>query len=360
MAINKVVYGSTTLIDLTDSTLSDPSDLMMGVTAYDRTGTLLTGTGTGGTAVTQDENGYLVLEDDEVGEITLTSLSVTQNGTIIAPSGVAYSQVTANVNGSGIVYLYSDLNGETPVNIGSYQYASVDFAPVHDGKARMWIEVDSSDLTFTAPISVPTYSSYRYSGLLDWGDGSPEVAFDYNNQSHTHTYSEPGRYCFSAWRTGGAELFCLKSSMTTADANKILAIEWYAVGYSTNNPSSYMANLRKIRWSSAQTEISFTNCESLVDVVFPESLTTIMNFYRMSSLKKLVIPAGVTTINGSAFSNNTAMTEYHFLSTTPPTLGSNAFQNIPSGCVIYVPSASLSAYQTAENWSTYASKMVGE
>lgn len=48
MAINKVVYGSTTLIDLTDSTLSDPSDLMMGVTAYDRTGTLLTGTGSGG------------------------------------------------------------------------------------------------------------------------------------------------------------------------------------------------------------------------------------------------------------------------------------------------------------------------
>ena len=48
MAINKVVYGSTTLIDLTDSTLSDPSDLRSGVTAYDRSGVLLTGTGSGG------------------------------------------------------------------------------------------------------------------------------------------------------------------------------------------------------------------------------------------------------------------------------------------------------------------------
>lgn len=48
MAINKVVYGNTTLIDLTDSTLSDPSDLKSGVTAYDRSGVLLTGTGSGG------------------------------------------------------------------------------------------------------------------------------------------------------------------------------------------------------------------------------------------------------------------------------------------------------------------------
>lgn len=46
--INKVVFGNTTLIDLTDSTLSDPSQLAQGVTAYDRTGTKITGTGSSG------------------------------------------------------------------------------------------------------------------------------------------------------------------------------------------------------------------------------------------------------------------------------------------------------------------------
>ena len=67
MAINKVVYGSTTLIDLTDSTLSDPSDLMSGVTAYDRTGTLLTGTGTGGDYIlTYDDSSSVGLA--EVGD----------------------------------------------------------------------------------------------------------------------------------------------------------------------------------------------------------------------------------------------------------------------------------------------------
>lgn len=71
MAINKVVYGSTTLIDLTDSTLSDPSDLMMGVTAYDRTGTLLTGTGTGG------GGDYILTYDDA------SSVGSAQTGTAV-------------------------------------------------------------------------------------------------------------------------------------------------------------------------------------------------------------------------------------------------------------------------------------
>lgn len=72
--INKVVFGTTTLIDLTDSTLSDPSQLAQGVTAYDRTGTKITGTASGGGSdptsvqvyIEQDEDGYLLLTDTTV------------------------------------------------------------------------------------------------------------------------------------------------------------------------------------------------------------------------------------------------------------------------------------------------------
>ena len=53
--INKVVFGSTTLIDLTDSTLSSADQLASGVTAYDRSGTKLTGTGSsGGGGITKE------------------------------------------------------------------------------------------------------------------------------------------------------------------------------------------------------------------------------------------------------------------------------------------------------------------
>lgn len=44
MAINKVVYGNQTLIDLTDSTLTSSDELVEGVIAYDRSGNRITGT----------------------------------------------------------------------------------------------------------------------------------------------------------------------------------------------------------------------------------------------------------------------------------------------------------------------------
>ena len=44
--INKVVYGNTTLIDLTTDTLTSTSQLQSGVTAHDRSGAVITGTNT--------------------------------------------------------------------------------------------------------------------------------------------------------------------------------------------------------------------------------------------------------------------------------------------------------------------------
>lgn len=43
MAVSKVVYGTTVLVDLTEDTVT-ADDLMLGTTAHDATGTLITGT----------------------------------------------------------------------------------------------------------------------------------------------------------------------------------------------------------------------------------------------------------------------------------------------------------------------------
>lgn len=70
MAVNKVIYGTTVLVDLTEDTVT-PSTLMQGYTAHDKSGALITGTATGGT-VTQDANGFLVLSDQGGGGGTTT------------------------------------------------------------------------------------------------------------------------------------------------------------------------------------------------------------------------------------------------------------------------------------------------
>lgn len=89
--------------------------------------------------------------------------------------------------------------------------------------------------------------------------------------------------------------------------------------------------------------------------------TTGMNFCRnMTGLTKLSLPATLTTIGSNAFAGNSTIMEYHFKSTTPPSIGTGAFTSINSDCKIYVPAASLSAYQNASNWSNYASYMAGE
>ncbi len=107
---------------------------------------------------------------------------------------------------------------------------------------------------------------------------------------------------------------------------------------------------------------AFSNSYSIASVTIPNSVTSIGNsaFYNGQSLASVTIPSGVTSLGSSAFSNCYGMAEYHIKPTTPPTLGTTGFNNIQSDCVIYVPSESLTAYQEAENWSTYASYMVGE
>lgn len=108
---------------------------------------------------------------------------------------------------------------------------------------------------------------------------------------------------------------------------------------------------------------TFQNCYALANLIIPEGVTSIPNSFCSScfTLASLTIPNGVTRIGTSAFSGCYGLTEIHFLPTTPPTLvNTSAFTNVPTTCIFYVPTGSLEAYQTATNWSTYASQMVGE
>ena len=127
-----------------------------------------------------------------------------------------------------------------------------------------------------------------------------------------------------------------------------------------NNAFGYCYSLTSVTIPEGVTSIgnsAFRYCYSLASVVMPDNVTSIGETALQSchSLASITIPDSVTSIGKSTFSSCYGMIEYHFLPTTPPTLGTTAFSNIQSDCVIYVPVGSLEAYQTATNWSTYAS-----
>ena len=108
---------------------------------------------------------------------------------------------------------------------------------------------------------------------------------------------------------------------------------------------------------------AFEYCYALTSITIPDGVTSIGNYAFRScySLTRITVPDDVTTIgSNSTFAGCYGMAEYHILPTTPPTVGASTFNNIPSDCIIYVPSASLTTYKTASQWSNYASYMVGE
>lgn len=104
----------------------------------------------------------------------------------------------------------------------------------------------------------------------------------------------------------------------------------------------------------------FYSAQHVDTMTMSEGVTTINSnaFSNMYSLGTLTIPSTVTTIGNTAFSMAKSLKTMRVLPTTPPTLGSSAFLNLPSDCVIYVPHGCLAAYQAASGWSTYASQMI--
>lgn len=69
-----------------------------------------------------------------------------------------------------------------------------------------------------------------------------------------------------------------------------------------------------------------------------------------------VLPVTLTSIGDDCFNYSSNLTSIICMATTPPTLGDSAFKNT-NNCPIYVPTESVNTYKTAENWSTYASRI---
>lgn len=131
-----------------------------------------------------------------------------------------------------------------------------------------------------------------------------------------------------------------------------------------NSVFSSCWSLRSVVLPNTVTSINtaaFSNCKSLESVILSNTLITLNTsaFSYCTSLITLTIPSTVTTVGNSCFSNCYSMQEYHFLPTSPPTLGAGVFNQISSNCKIYVPYSAdhsiLNNYKTATNWSTWAS-----
>ena len=130
---------------------------------------------------------------------------------------------------------------------------------------------------------------------------------------------------------------------------------------------------------------AFNGCSSLVEITLPATLTSIGTylfqncsaltkvnglgstqvnilasyaFQDCGALKEITLPATLTNINNYVFRNCKSLKYFRINANTPPTLSwSPAFPSTIDA--IYVPDESITAYQEATGWTSYASKIKG-
>ena len=121
------------------------------------------------------------------------------------------------------------------------------------------------------------------------------------------------------------------------------------------------SSLSSVTIGNSVTSISkcaFRGCSGLTSVTIPNSVTSIGEnaFQNCTSLASINIPASVESIGGFAFGYCTSLTSITVNATTPPTLSSDAFYNT-NDCPIYVPSQSVNAYKSNDEWMDYADRI---
>ena len=102
-------------------------------------------------------------------------------------------------------------------------------------------------------------------------------------------------------------------------------------------------------------KLAFDGCSGLTSLKIPSGVTVIKfdAFGGCNGLTSVDIPASVTSIETLAFSSCTSLKAVNVYAITPPTLGTNVFNDNAAGRKIYVPSAALDAYKKAGGWKDY-------
>ena len=379
-------------VDISGDTVT-AAHLETGYTAHDAEGNAITGTlepgGGGGGSVSPKQVNFL----DYDGTVLYSYTAAEAQALSELPANPSHSGLTAQGWNWTLAQIKAQLTAmpDGPVWVGQMYITQ-------SGDTEIDVRMPEGRLSPILTIAV------NGTVTVDWGDGTTADTATGTSlttrQAVPHTYAAPGDYTIVIHTVSGSFTFYGSSSYTilrkntAASENRVYSncvqavrlgsgitiIDAYAFAYcysiaSITIPNSvtsignyafqYCFGLSSVTIPSGVTSIgnyAFQYCYNLASVTIPSGVTSIGDnaFNSCYSLASITIPSGVTSIGNQAFQYCYGAAEYHILPATPPTAGTTIFVNIVSDCVIYVPAASLTDYQTATNWSTYASKMQGE
>lgn len=224
-----------------------------------------------------------------------------------------------------------------------------------DGKTRIFIHIAEGTPDNRLTFYLRFTASEANNTTVDWGDGVSETLGSTTATNYSHKYPSGGDYVITMTVNSGT------ISFEGTSGSSGYSIYGARVTSSINHHNR--SRIKRIIFGDDVTSIgdyACYGCYGLESVTISDNTTNIGEqvFNICYGLTSITIPDSVTSIEAGVFYSCNGMSEYHFKPTTPPTLVNvNAFNNIPSDCIIYVPQGSLNAYKTATNWSSYASKI---
>lgn len=100
---------------------------------------------------------------------------------------------------------------------------------------------------------------------------------------------------------------------------------------------------------------TFQNCYALTSLTIPSSVTSIemMAFYNCTALASITLPDSLTSIGLGAFYGCSGLTSITAEGVNPPVCESACFSDVDTSIPLYVPSGSVTAYQSAEGWQDF-------
>lgn len=303
MAINKVIYGGTTLIDLSGDSLASADQLMQGVTAHDRTGALITGTATGAGdhTVTIASSGYSARCYVQLNGAGQTYYS---SGSTIPFSHSAGDELYIYCTGS---------RGGGTITVNGAQVASNPYNPVSYTLALPFADVTVNlrygstsqvDVTFTVPTieitenGVHDVSSYAYANVNVSGGGG---ASNFVQGTFT-TQSSAGVQNISVPYTGGGYPVSIMVYVAGGAYNSAISawynsMQRYAVGQWTCHKS--------VQTSAPTYATSGTQNQGVTTAIYKNSTSSSTSYTRTSAMN--------TNVFSSSYASNAALTcvRYH-------------------------------------------------